>query len=118
MKTTPTLFDIDDMGYHILESQYPLGKFSAPKDRVEIALDPKILESYVGEYELAPTFKIKVTHEGARLFAQATGQPQFEIFAEKEGEFLYKVVDAQITFSKDSLILHQGGADQKAKKIQ
>jgi CubicO group peptidase (beta-lactamase class C family) len=119
-----TFFDIDDMGYHILESQYPLGKFSAPKERVEIALDPKILESYVGEYELAPTFKIKITHEGARLFAQATDQPRFEIFAEKEADFFLKVVDAQITFSKDekgavtSLILHQGGADQKAKKIK
>jgi serine-type D-Ala-D-Ala carboxypeptidase/endopeptidase len=111
-----TFFDIDDQGYHILESQYPLAKFTAPKK--EVALDPKILESYVGEYELAPTFKIKVTREEAHLFVQATGQPKFEIFAEKEGEFFLKVVDAQITFSKDSLILHQGGADQKAKKIQ
>jgi D-alanyl-D-alanine-carboxypeptidase/D-alanyl-D-alanine-endopeptidase len=119
-----TFFDIDDMGYHILESQYPVGKFSAPKERVEMALDPKILESYVGEYELAPTFKIKITHEGARLFAQATDQPQFEVFAEKEGEFFFKVVDAQITFKKNEagvvteLILHQNGANPRAKKIQ
>ncbi len=119
-----TSFDVDDMGYHILESQYPVAKFSAPKERIEIAIDPKILESYVGEYELAPTFKIKITQEGARLFAQATDQPRFEIFAEREGEFFFKVVDAQITFSKDEsgavkeLILHQGGANPKARKIQ
>jgi serine-type D-Ala-D-Ala carboxypeptidase/endopeptidase len=111
-----TSFDVDDQGYHILESQYPLAKFSAPKK--EVVVDPKILESYVGEYELAPTFKIKVTSEGTHLFVQATGQPRFEVFAEKENEFFLKVVDAQITFSKDSLILHQGGADQKAKKVQ
>jgi D-alanyl-D-alanine-carboxypeptidase/D-alanyl-D-alanine-endopeptidase len=117
-----TSFDSDDLGFHILESQYPLAKYSAPKQRSEVTLDPKILESYVGEYELAPTFKIKITREGARLFAQATSQPAFEIFAEKEGEFFLKVVDAQITFSKDEagavsgLILHQNGLDQKAPK--
>ena len=119
-----TSFDIDDVGRHILESQYPVAKYSEPEERSEVALDPKILESYVGEYELAPTFKIKITREEGRLFAQATDQPRFEIFAEKEGEFFFKVVDAQITFSKDEsgavkeLILHQGGANPKAKKIQ
>jgi D-alanyl-D-alanine-carboxypeptidase/D-alanyl-D-alanine-endopeptidase len=117
-----TFFDIDDIGRHILESQFPLAKFSAPKERIEVTLDPKLLETYVGEYALAPTFIIQVTREGARLFAQATAQSKFEIFAEKEGEFFYKVVDAQITFSKDqsgavtSLILHQNGMDQKAGK--
>ncbi len=118
-----TFLDSDDVGFHILESQYPVAKLSAPKERKEIALDPKILESYVGEYQLAPTFTIKITHDGARLFAQATGQPAFELFAEKEGEFFLKVVDAQITFTKDasgavtSLILHQNGANQNAKKL-
>ncbi len=118
-----TAFDSDDLGFHILESQYPVAKFSAPKERKEIKLDAKILESYEGEYELAPTFKIKITREGDRLFEQATGQPAFEVFTEKEGEFFLTVVDAQITFLKDesgavsSLILHQNGADQKARKI-
>lgn len=119
-----TFFDTDDLGYHILNSQYPVAKFSAPKQRNEINLDAKILETYVGEYELAPTFKIKITHEGNRLFAQATSQPRFEVFAEKEDEFFLKVVDAQITFVKNDagavsgLILHQGGLDQKARKVQ
>lgn len=113
-----TFFDTDDLGYHILNSQYPVAKFSPPKQRNEITLDAKILETYVGEYELAPTFKIKITHEGNRLFAQATGQARFEAFAEKEGEFFLKVVDAQITFVKDGLILHQGGIDQEAKRAQ
>jgi CubicO group peptidase (beta-lactamase class C family) len=118
-----TFLDSDDVGFHILESQYPVAKLSAPTERKEITLDPKILESYVGEYQLAPTFTIKVTHDGSKLFAQATGQPAFELFAEKEGEFFLKVVDAQITFTKDasgavtSLILHQNGANQNAKKL-
>jgi hypothetical protein len=71
----------------------------------------------VGEYELTPAFKIAVTREGSRIFVQATNQPRFEIFAESESEFFLKVVDARITFLKDGLILHQGGMDQKAKKV-
>jgi hypothetical protein len=67
---------------------------------------------------MTPAFKITVTREGSRLFVQATGQPRFEIFAESESEFFLKAVDAQITFQKDGLILHQGGADQKAKKVK
>jgi hypothetical protein len=54
---------------------------------------------------------------------QATGQPKFPIFAESQSKFFLKVVDAQVTFvaAKDNasahLILHQGGADQKATKM-
>jgi hypothetical protein len=77
-----------------------------------------VLEQYVGEYELAPTFKITVTREGSHLFVQATAQPRFEIFAQSESEFFLKVVDAQVTFSKDGLILHQNGMDQNAKKVK
>ena len=90
--------------------------------RQEVAIDPGILASYAGEYELRPGFIITIRHDGARLFAQATGQPEFEIFAESEAEFFLKVVDAQISFvsSEDggapSLVLHQGGRDSPGKR--
>ena len=117
-----TFLDSDDVGLHVLESQFPVAKLSAPKERQEIALDQKVLESYVGEYELAPTFSIKITRNATRLLAQATDQPAFELFAEREGEFFLKVVDAQITFTKDesgvvsSLTLHQNGQDIHGKR--
>jgi CubicO group peptidase (beta-lactamase class C family) len=108
-----TYMDNDDLGKHVLESRYPVTTFHK-----EVQVDAAVLEPYVGEYELTPAFKIAVTREGARLFAQATGQPRFEIFAQSESEFFLKVVDARITFLKDGLILHQGGVDQKAKKVK
>jgi hypothetical protein len=76
----------------------------------------------VGEYQLTPEFAIKVTLEGDELKAQATGQPQFAIYAERENFFFLKVVDAQLEFIKDekgtvtALILHQNGAKQKGTK--
>ena len=108
-----TFMDNDDLGKHVLESRYPVTTFHK-----EVQVDAAVLEPYVGEYELTPAFKITVTREAARLFAQATGQPRFEIFAQSESEFFLKVVDARITFLKDGLILHQGGMDQKAKKVK
>ena len=110
-----TFTDNDDLGRHILDSRYPAAAVRAAK---EVSVDPGVLESYVGTYEMTPAFKIAVTREGSQLFVQATGQPRFEIFAESESEFFLKVVDARITFLKDGLILHQNGMDQKAKKVK
>jgi len=118
-----TAADIDDVGLHVLDREIPLRKIVPKKERTAIKVDPKILESYVGAYELVPTFVVAITKEGDHLMLQATGQPKFEIFAESEKEFFLKAVDAQISFVKDGeskviqLILHQGGADQTAKKL-
>lgn len=95
-----------------------------PADRAAVIVDPQVLKTYVGVYELAPGFSLTVTSDGPRLFAQATGQPQFELFASAETEFFLKVVDAQITFVKgpdgtlDHLVLHQAGRDMPAKKVK
>ena len=76
----------------------------------------------MGEYPLAPTFSIVVTREGSQLFAQATAQPRIPIYAESPTDFFYKVVDAQLSFTRDAsgkvtgLVLHQNGMDQRAKR--
>ena len=88
--------------------------------RTEVEVAEDILETYIGEYELTPAFSLVVTLEDGALFVQATGQGKAAIFAESETKFFLKVVDAQISFTKDDagpvagLILHQGGVDQKA----
>ena len=115
----------DDIGFHIVAPRLPLRAPALPQaSRKEIALAPEVLERYVGEYELAPTFRIVVTREGSSLFAQATNQPRFQLFAEKDGEFFLKVVDAQLSFTRDAsgavtgLILHQNRQDAPGRKIR
>jgi CubicO group peptidase (beta-lactamase class C family) len=115
-----TTSSVDEIGFRLLEPGFPIPP--VPKKRTEVALPEATLERYVGTFELAPTFAITITREGAQLFLQATGQPRFPLFAEKEDEFFLKVVDAQVTFTKDGtgvvtgLVLHQNGAHQPAKK--
>jgi CubicO group peptidase (beta-lactamase class C family) len=99
-------------------------KYEVPKARQQAAVDPKIYDAYVGQYEVAPNFALTVTREGNKLMVQATGQPSAELFPESEAKFFLRVVDAQITFNRDAggqvigLILHQGGRNIPAKKIK
>ncbi len=112
----------DDIGFHLLDSSIPLRE--PPREHHEIEVPPELLAEYVGVYELAPKFHLNVTLRDGKLFAQATGQPEFPIFAETKTDFFYKVVDAQVTFVRDEsgkvtgLVLHQGGSDHPAKKVK
>ncbi len=94
-----------------------------PAEKIALTLAPDVLKKYEGTYELAPTFKIVITAKASQLFAQATGQPQFELFAEDEDTFFLKVVAASVDFEKDEngkvsgLVLHQGGQNMPGKKV-
>jgi CubicO group peptidase (beta-lactamase class C family) len=106
---------VDDLGFHLLDETFPL-RTPMPR-RTELAVDSLLLERYVGEYELAPTFHIVVTRQAAHLFVQATAQPRFAIFAESDSTFFLKAVDAQLTFRRDGLVLHQNGQHAPARKV-
>ena len=66
-----------------------------------IKVDGKILQAYVGEYEIPSVFSFSVTIEQDKLFLQATEQEKLEMFAETESKFFLKVNDAQLEFVKD-----------------
>ena len=100
-------------------------EYKIPKERAEIAVDAKILEKYVGSYELAqPKIVINFILENNRLFGQLAGQSKFAMSAESETVFFSKDVNLQITFNKDAsgqttgMTFSQGGAVIPAKKIK
>jgi serine-type D-Ala-D-Ala carboxypeptidase/endopeptidase len=64
-------------------------------------IDPKIFDSYVGAYQLAPNLLMAVRREGDRFITQAMGQGSVEIFPEGHHKFFTKVVDAELTFVTD-----------------
>ena len=113
--------NIDDIGFHLLDASIPLAELQAPS---EVAKLPEaVLEEYVGRYQLAPGFILTVTRDGDALWIQATGQGKAQVYPKSRDEFFYQVVDAQVSFGRDGqgkvdhLVLHQGGADQKAAKL-
>ncbi len=111
---------VDDIGFHLLDAAMPLAPL--PKVRRETTLPADLLGQYEGSYALSPAFSLVISREGAQLFAQATGQSRFSLFAEQKDEFFLKVVDAQLSFTRDStgavtgLVLHQNGANVPGKK--
>jgi len=97
-------------------------KVELPSERKEIALAPKILEQYVGTYEMAPKINMMITLHDGQLISQLSGQGKVPLFATSETKFFSKVVDAEIEFGKDDkgavayLVLRQGGRDMKAPR--
>jgi CubicO group peptidase (beta-lactamase class C family) len=112
---------VDDLAFHLLDDSIPLS--APPKHREAVKLDPATLDRITGRYELARDFVLTIRRDGDRVVAQATGQPEAEIFAESEHAFFYKVVDAQLTIVRapdghvTGLVLHQGGRDIKARRM-
>lgn len=116
----------EDIAMHLLAPEIPLTPKPAPStERIQIDVPAETLARYVGIYamEAAPDFRLTVTQENGALFVQATGQQKFPVYPDADNKVFYKVVDAQITFTPAAdgeagyLVLHQGGANQKAKKV-
>ena len=97
--------------------------YTIPEKKKEISVSEEILKKYVGTYEIVPQFKIDITVQNGTLQAQATGQPKFGLFPQKDNYFFVKGVEAEVEFMSndkgeiDSLNLYQGGKKTPAKKI-
>lgn len=91
---------------------------------IPATVDPAIYDTYAGDYEVAPGFVITFRSRNGRLFAQPTGQPEAEAFPRSETEFFFKLVDASVSFMRDStgtvtgMVLRQGGRKLPAKKVR
>ncbi len=89
----------------------------------EITLDSKVLQQYVGTYQLAPKFNLMVTLESNQLMVQASGQGKAPVYPSSQTKFFSKLVNAQFEFFKndkgeiDRLVLYQNGREMPAPKI-
>ncbi len=90
----------------------------------EIKVKVSSMDRLQGRYELAPTFIFDVKVVDGRLMVGVTNQPTHEVYAKSESRWFYKVVDAELEFElgdtgpAKSVILHQNGIRQQAKRIQ
>lgn len=93
----------------------PATTTASKAQRQEIQLPADTLDRYVGTYRVGDGIVFKVRRDGQRMLAQLTGQPEADIYAEAEGRFFYKVVDAQLDFiggndaPASAVTLHQNG---------
>jgi hypothetical protein len=98
----------------------------APKPRVAIKLDPKVLDSYIGQYEFAPDLFfpkgiiLSIQRQGDQLTGRALSKTAgsalgsnsisaagarigaFDIFPESETNFFLSIIGTSLTFTKNA----------------
>jgi hypothetical protein len=93
---------------------------AAAKKTVKVS--PEILDSYAGDYRMAPGQVCTISRKGDQLILSVPGM-SFPLVALSKTEFFLGFADARITFQKDKegkahqFVWKQGGGEQTAPKI-
>jgi D-alanyl-D-alanine-carboxypeptidase/D-alanyl-D-alanine-endopeptidase len=112
---------IEDIGLRLFSPTPPDVSFQ--RERTEIKVDPRLLASYAGDYQLSDGMLLRIQQDGDHLEAQL-GQQRFQLSAESSRDFFVKNVEGQMTFVTDRsgnaymVVLHQAGTDLPAKRIR
>jgi CubicO group peptidase (beta-lactamase class C family) len=90
-------------------------------ERVLAKVDPAVYQKYAGLYELEG-FKITLTVEEGRLWAQGQGQSKFELLPESETNyFSTNGIVQRFELGEGgevALVIEQGGQTRRAKKVK
>src|SRR5215207_1138066 len=73
--TTHTWAKQEDGEWQVVSTQV----MALPSERKPAVIDPKHLDSYVGQYELGPEVTYMITRDGDKLFGQRTGRAKEEL---------------------------------------
>ncbi|HEY1576316.1 MAG TPA: serine hydrolase [Terracidiphilus sp.] len=109
---------IGDELIHSIANEYNWSDMR-PTMRTAIHVDPKILDTYAGTYELGKDVDLSITVENGQLMGQATGQGKSPLYAETETKFFLLAVPSNIEFVKDdkgkvtSAVLNLYGHERK-----
>ena len=103
---------VQDVALHAIDPSVPV---NAPQRVAHLATST--LDEYVGIYQAKQeNLTFTVSRLGDRLQAQLAGQPFASIYPSSKDHFFYRVVDAQIDFTRgangkvNAMVLHQNGA--------
>ncbi len=93
------------------------------KEPGNLAIDAKTRRRLVGRYQLSPTFIFDVRDVDGHLMVGITNQATQEVYPDSPTRWSYRGVDATLEFKltktgpAKSLVLHQNGAQQTARRI-
>lgn len=93
------------------------------KQHKKVAVDAKILDRYVGRYEV-PGAVLTIRKEGDHLSVQENDEPKQDLLPESDIDFYSTVADDAYTFRLDAqghataMVLHTDGKDIVIKRIE
>jgi D-alanyl-D-alanine-carboxypeptidase/D-alanyl-D-alanine-endopeptidase len=121
LMTNTGTYEVEQLAIDIFRMIFG-AKVAPRKFEKTIDVPAEALQKFVGSYELALGILFTVKAVDGKLMIGLTGQPSYQVFPRSETLWLYKVVDATITFNLDkngkcdSLVLFQNGIKQTAKR--
>lgn len=118
--------EIDKLALQMVMKTTGVESPQAPEEEAAegLAIDEKLRRRLVGRYQLTPDFIFTVKDEEGRLLVTITNQPTNEVFPDSPTRWSYRGLDAAIEFKLPktgrarSLVLHQNGGQQTARRIE
>ena len=92
--------------------------------RETVAVSAELFDLWAGVYELQPGFNVVITREGNDLISQAPDQAKVTMHASSTTRYFWRGVAAEVEFvpgddgRAKEFVLHQGGQQTVAKRIQ
>jgi CubicO group peptidase (beta-lactamase class C family) len=120
--------EVDQLAMQLIQKAAGQQVQPAPSDTpgkpsADLAIDAKLRQRLVGRYQLTPTFIFDVRDREGRLMVGITNQATQEVFPDSPTRWSYRSVEATLEFAlpktgpAKSLILHQNGIQQTARRI-
>ncbi|NEQ47305.1 MAG: serine hydrolase [Leptolyngbya sp. SIOISBB] len=97
--------------------------YELPTNPTVVAIDPALLDAYIGTYQVTPDFAVAITVESGQLHIQGTGQPQIPLYPASATEFFARILEFRIVFNTaadgtvESATLLQNGQELPAPKV-
>ena len=106
------LVEVDDLALHLLDESVPPKDLSLMR-QAAVPLSAEQLAPLAGVYAVRPAFKLTISVRDDQLWAQATGQGAFQLFAKSPQRFFARVTPLEVEFAEGSpppsLTVYQGG---------
>jgi len=116
------------LAWHLLRPNFPMATSAAEKARrnhKETAIDPQLLERYIGQYQPPAGGNVTIERQGDALVLKSESAPQgLRLHAESEQKFFILETDLQVTFQVEgrsratNLVIHFAGIDTLAPRIE
>lgn len=114
---------IGDLARHLMDERAPFRDIAAERratQQAALSLSAEQLAPLAGVYALNAGFKLTLRVDGQRLFAQASGQGEFELFASGPRDFFARVTPLRIRFEGGeppaALLLEQAGRETRFQR--
>lgn len=103
----------------------PAAAATPAAERKEVKVPEKVLQTYVGEYEMGPGQVLAFAVEKGSLWGGPVGDDKSQLFAVSNTKFFLKNIPIEITFQKDAkgtvtglLMEREGRPQREGKKIK